>query len=197
MDSSIDPSKTAVLLLDYQNILFQMRNVPRAVVSTTSSAVDVARQKGLTIAHCRVAFEDSEKKNLPERNLSFGRLKANPTFLNNLSLSSEASQYVEELSPKPGDIDLRKVRTGPFMCGPSTELHRVFQNRGIDTLIVAGIATSGAVLSAVRQAADLDYRLFILEDCCWDPEDEVHQVLMSKVFPRQGRVVKSGELERL
>jgi len=59
----------------------------------------------------------------------------------------------------------------------------------IDTLVLTGIATSGVVLSTLRQAADLDYRLVVLADACLDGDQEVHRVLTEKVFPRQADVL--------
>jgi len=50
------------------------------------------------------------------------------------------------------------------------------------------------VLSTVRHAADADYRIVIVADCCADPDAEVHRVLMEKVFPRQAKVVNSAEV---
>ena len=54
-----------------------------------------------------------------------------------------------------------------------------------DSLVLTGIATSGVVLSTLRQAADLDYGLTVLVDACADADPEVHRVLTEKVFPRQ------------
>ena len=45
------------------------------------------------------------------------------------------------------------------------------------------------VLSTLRQAADLDYQLVVLEDACADFDPEVHRVLLEKVFPRQADVM--------
>jgi nicotinamidase-related amidase len=56
-------------------------------------------------------------------------------------------------------------------------------------LVLAGIVTSGVVLSTLRQAADLDYRLTVLADGCLDSDPDVHWVLLEKVFPRQADVV--------
>ncbi len=67
----------------------------------------------------------------------------------------------------------------------------ILRAAGVDTLVLLGIATSGVVLSAVRHAADEDYRLIVVEDGCADRDPEVHRVLMEKVFPRQGTVVRS------
>jgi len=65
----------------------------------------------------------------------------------------------------------------------------VLRAGSIDHLVLAGIATSGVVLSTLRQAADLDYRLTVLADGCLDADPEVHRVLTEKLFPRQADVV--------
>jgi nicotinamidase-related amidase len=61
-------------------------------------------------------------------------------------------------------------------------------------MVLAGIATSGVVLSTLRHAADADYRVVVVEDCCADRDPEVHRVLMEKVFARQATVVKSEDV---
>ncbi len=55
--------------------------------------------------------------------------------------------------------------------------------------MLSGIATSGVVLSTLRQAADLDFSLTVLSDGCVDGDQEVHRVLCEKVFPRQAQVM--------
>jgi nicotinamidase-related amidase len=64
----------------------------------------------------------------------------------------------------------------------------VLRGLGAGTLVLTGIATSGVVLSTLRQAADLDYQLTVLADVCLDADPEVHRVLTEKVFPRQAEV---------
>jgi nicotinamidase-related amidase len=49
------------------------------------------------------------------------------------------------------------------------------------------------VLSTLRQAADLDYRLTVLSDGCYDPDPQVHEVLTGKLFPRQAEVTTVKE----
>jgi nicotinamidase-related amidase len=60
--------------------------------------------------------------------------------------------------------------------------------------VLAGISTSGVVLSTVRDAHDRDYRLIVLADLCADRDPEVHQVLIGKVFPKQAEVINAAEL---
>ena len=69
-----------------------------------------------------------------------------------------------------------------------SDLEVVLRAQGIRHLVLAGIATSGVVLSTVRLAADLDYQLTVLADGCLDADPEVHRVLVGKVFPRQAEV---------
>ena len=48
--------------------------------------------------------------------------------------------------------------------------------------------------STVRDAADKDYRLFVLADGCADVDEEVHDVLLRKVLPRQADVIAIADL---
>ncbi|MFC1952360.1 cysteine hydrolase [Chloroflexota bacterium] len=96
--------------------------------------------------------------------------------------------------PKPGEPLLTKSRTGPFS---TTKLDEILRSQGIDTLILIGLRTSGCILTTVRWAADIDYQLIVLSDCCADQDDEVHRVLMEKVFPRQAIVATSQDFLRV
>lgn len=64
----------------------------------------------------------------------------------------------------------------------------------IDTLIPFGIATSGVVLSTLLHAADADYRVVVVPDCCADLDADLHACLFDKLFPRQATVVSASEL---
>jgi nicotinamidase-related amidase len=70
-----------------------------------------------------------------------------------------------------------------------SDLQVLLRGLGADHLVLAGVSTSGVVLSTVRRAADLDYRLSVLQDACGDSDDEVHRVLVQKVFPKQAEVM--------
>ena len=48
--------------------------------------------------------------------------------------------------------------------------------------------------ATLRLAADLDFHLIVVEDGCADRDPEVHQLLMEKVFPRQGTVVRANDM---
>jgi nicotinamidase-related amidase len=100
----------------------------------------------------------------------------------------------ERISPEPDDIVVRKTRVGPFL---TTDLDEQLRRRGIDTLVLAGISTSGVVLSTVRDASDRDYRVVVLSDGCADREPEVHEFLTTRIFPSQATVITTAELAEL
>jgi nicotinamidase-related amidase len=120
------------------------------------------------------------------------RVKAMPR--EQMHADSPGTQVDERVAPQEGDIVVRKVRVGPFL---TTDLDQQLRARGIDTLLLAGISTSGVVLSTVRDAHDRDYRLYVLADATADPRPEVHEALIGKVLPLQAEVIEVADLEGL
>ncbi|OBT57101.1 hypothetical protein VE04_03261 [Pseudogymnoascus sp. 24MN13] len=80
-----------------------------------------------------------------------------------------------------------------FSAFASTDLELVLRSLGVQGAVVAGVSTSGVVLSSVREPADRDYGVTVLRDLCFDGDEEVHRVLVEKVFPKQADVVTAGE----
>jgi len=52
------------------------------------------------------------------------------------------------------------------------------------------------VLSTALEAADKDYELTVLSDCCADADEEVQRVLLTKIFPRYTEVITVEEWEQ-
>ncbi|KAH7076075.1 Isochorismatase-like protein [Paraphoma chrysanthemicola] len=193
--SKIIPSRTALFLLDYQVINAHGKSSCAAVMSHAASIIKTARSKGITIAHCRVAFTESEMNAIPETNPTFYKAKTNPEAAPHFLVNSPSSAFYPDVVPQEGDIVVRKNRVGPFLNAPQ-DVNEIFRSRGIDTLILGGVSTGGAVAATVVQASDLDYKLFVLEDACADADIETHEFLM-KNFAKRGRVIRSEDLEGL
>jgi nicotinamidase-related amidase len=101
-----------------------------------------------------------------------------------------ATQVHAAVEPLENEPVIIKRRVSAFS---GSDLEVLLRGAGADTLVLAGIATSGVVLSTLRQAADLDYGLTVLADACADPDPEVHRVLTEKVFPKQAQVTTADE----
>ena len=112
---------------------------------------------------------------------------------NNLLFTSDkvGEMMTTALRPADDEIVIGKHRVNALH---GTDLGVVLRAKDIHTLIMLGFATSGVILSTTRYAADEDYRIVILEDCCADFDPEVHDFLCRKVLNRQADVVQSPDL---
>ncbi|MHA7986256.1 cysteine hydrolase family protein [Rathayibacter sp. CAU 1779] len=179
---NLDPSSTALLIMDLQPSITQSLPDAEAFIGRLLSARAAARDAGLTIAYVRVALTGDEAAEVPETNVRFHAAGAS----GRMDADAPHTQVDPRIAPADGELVVRKRRVGAI---GTTDLDAQLRERGIDTLVLTGIATSGVVLSTLRDAADRDYRLVVLEDGCFDSDDEVHRVLTQKVFPKQATVV--------
>lgn len=189
--SDIVPAKSALMLMDFQNVIVGMAgDGGPALLERANKARTAAKAAGMAVMHVRVAFTDGDYAAVSPRNKSFSALNQS-RFITD---GSEPAAIHPALAPAADEEVFRKVRVGAFS---TTSLAERLKVRGIDTLVLAGIATSGVVLSTLRDAADHDYKLFVLSDVCADQDAEVHRVLTQKVFPRQADVIGVDDFVRL
>ena len=150
------------------------------------------RAAGGHVGYVRVAFEDADLEAMPATSSMGARIASAGAAMH---ADAPATQVHEAVAPQDGDIVVRKVRVGAFS---TTDLDAQLRERGVDTLVLAGISTSGVLLSTVRDASDRDYRVLVLADASADPEPDVHAFLTERIFPRQAEVLTVAELaERL
>ena len=161
---TLSRSSTAVLIMDYQN--------------RQLSSFSEKFQKEI-LARANTVLAKARQERIPVIYVEVQRGERMPE-----------TEIHSSITPQLGEPVLTKQRVGPFS---TTNLNEVLNRQGIKTLVLMGISTGGCVLSTVRWAADIDYQLIVLSDCCADRDDEVQQVLMGKVFPRQASVVTSQE----
>ncbi len=161
---SIDRSKTAVLIMDYQNRQLSSfsEEFQKEILRKANEVLARVRREGIPVIYVEVV----RGERTPE-------VAIHPA-----------------ITPKPGEPVLTKSRTGPFT---TTNLIEILKKQKAETLVLLGISTSGCVLTTVRCGADMDYKLVVLSDCCADRDDEVHRVLMEKLFPRQATVITAQQ----
>ena len=186
---AIDPATTALLVMDFQvSIVDGFAGDKEALLTRTASLLDAARKAGLMVAYVVVGFRAGYPE-VSRRNMSFSAIRETGRF----AAGDSGALIHPAVAPRPGEVIVTKHRVGAFA---GTDLDMILRSGGIETVLLAGIATSGVVLSTIRHAADADYRIVVVRDCCSDRDDEVHRVLVAKVFPRQAIVVASDEVLR-
>ena len=172
---------TALLLLDLMPVVTPAFGGDDALLSRLAVAAKAAKAAGVHVIHVRVAFRDGYPDVAPT-NKVFSAVTTHYDFTE----SSPGTAPHPALEVEPGDILVTKRRVSAFA---GSDLDLVLRSRAIHTLVLAGVTTSGVVLSTLRQAADLDYRLVVLADGCADAEQHVHDVLIDSVFPAHADVV--------
>ncbi|HVM87233.1 MAG TPA: isochorismatase family cysteine hydrolase [Puia sp.] len=173
--------KKALLVMDVQNGI--VKNLPNStpVVAAVFRAIQSARKNNIPVIYVVTVF----RKGYPEvsiNNKLFSTIRSSGRNLD----QAESAQVVEAVAPLEGDVLVAKKRISAFA---GSDLEIVLRAMDIRKIVLAGISTSGVVLSTVREAADKDYAITVLADACGDADEEVHRVLTTKIFPRQAEVI--------
>jgi nicotinamidase-related amidase len=171
---------TALLLMDLQtDILGRFGNDP-GFVPRINAAAETARSVGFPVLWVKVGFRHGYPE-VSSRNKNFSALTTSGALVD----TDPGTDLHSDLEVRDTDVVVVKKRVSAFA---GSDLEVVLRAAEVDSLVLAGVATSGVVLSTLRQAADMDFRLTVLADGCLDADDEVHRVLTEKVFARQGEV---------
>ena len=179
-------SNSALLVMDIQRSIVERFPSDDGYLPRLRGAIDTARSAGVPVIYVVVGFRPGHPE-VSKRNKSFGARIGSGAFVTGDDAGAEIHP---DVAPAAGDTVVTKRRVSAFA---GSDLDMVLRAGDIDTLVLTGIATSGVVLSTVRQAADLDYRITVLADGCLDSDPEVHRVLTEKVFPRQADIISVAD----
>jgi len=172
---------TALLVMDVQESIVGRLENKKVYVEKVKKAVDAAHKNNVDVIYVVVGFH-SLNPDISNRNKMFGRIKENMS--ENMVNPHPVIKLVD------GDRLVVKRRVSAF-CGSDLEV--VLRAKDIHHIVILGVATSGVVLSTLREAADKDYGITVLKDLCSDSDSEIQNVLLEKIFPRQADVVMSDE----
>ena len=158
-DITLDKSRTTLLIADfYADVMGTIPHaVERKVVEKTQALQQAARDAGILICYSATVFRPGYIE-ISDRNKTFSQRKASgqPAISDPMLVIHEAVRPIE------GEVVVGKHRVNALH---GTDLDQVLRANDIHNLVLLGYATSGVVLSTTRYAADLDYRLYIVEDC--------------------------------
>jgi nicotinamidase-related amidase len=186
---TMDPAHTAVLSMDCQAgiVSIYTREAKDAFLARVASVLHHARARGMTIIHVQVGF----RPGLPEissRNALFAAIKSSEQHQQ--LFRDPLGAFPPAIAPQANEIVITKHRISAFA---GTDLAMILRANNIDTLVLCGIATSGVVLSTLTEAADADYRLAVIGDCCADLDSALHDCLIQRLFPKRGSVLSAED----
>jgi nicotinamidase-related amidase len=172
--------KTALLVMDVQRGIVDRFGNDHHYLQRLATAIAAARTAQIPVIYVIVSFRTGHPE-ISARNRTFAAAAAAGGFAHD----DPATEIHPAVAPQAADIVVTKRRVSAFT---GSDLQVLLSGLDVRTLVLTGIATSGVVLSTLRQAADLDYGLVVLSDGCLDADAEVHRVLTEKIFPRQATV---------
>jgi nicotinamidase-related amidase len=180
---TIDTKTTALLLMHFQDDIVALFPRPEIgpVIDRCQHVIQAARAKDLTIVFANIKFR-SDYLEVNPRN-------QNGVWLQSMGLFTR-SQVTPELARQTHDILIEGQRVSVFYA---TALELILRSRGIETLIMAGLTSTGVVLSSLAYASDADYRIVVLEDCCYDPDRTAHERLFAGAFQTRASIATAAE----
>jgi nicotinamidase-related amidase len=172
---------SALLVMDVQQAIVDIAVDDPGYLPRVRKAIDSARAANIPVIYVTIAL----RPGFPEvgtRNRALAAIAQAGLYVE----GAPGTEIHPEVAPRPGDVVVTKRRASAFS---GSDLDVVLRSRGIDSLVLAGIATSAVVLSTVCQANDLDFGLTVLSDACLDPDPDVHRVLVERLFPQWADVL--------
>lgn len=181
----INIQKTAIVVIDLQKGIVSMPTEPYAagvVIENAAKLISAFRKNNMPVFLVHVTPSPDLKDALhPVAETSFQRSGFNPGW----------SEYIPELNIQPNDFLITKHQWGAFY---GTELDLQLRRRGIDTIILCGIATNFGVESTARSAYELGYNQIFVEDAMSARSKEEHAYPVKYIFPRLGLIRNTQEV---
>ncbi|KAI1169517.1 Isochorismatase hydrolase [Nemania sp. FL0916] len=176
------PSQTALMFLDYENILVSMVPSPtkETLIKAAETLLSAARKHNIAILHC---LSDTSL-NPPPTNKASATWDAQfkPIFSANPELGAEYAAFAPA-SDGAASHETVHTRLPGLRSVLQDDVVLYLRRRGINHLVLAGIATSGAIMGTMSHGTDINFVVTVVADACWDPTAQVHADLIDTVIP--------------
>jgi biuret amidohydrolase len=159
VDFAVHPRTLALLSVDLQNVFVKGFPVSAPdgpeVVARVNKLAEVCQNAGVLVIHtAHVTRPDGSNVGV------MGEIIP-PVRDGMIAKGSFPAAFYPDLKIEPGDIVLEKPRFGAFH---GTDLELILRSRGIDSVIITGIATNVCVETTAREANVRDFRVFFISD---------------------------------
>lgn len=178
LDEITAPGRTALLLWDMQHEIATRACNYKEMVERLQRLARAARVSGVPVFYSQqTTFDFATEETAVWIRLRMKRVGA--TEIRNVPRTAEGSpgwQIVKELTPELGDYVFKKRRPNGF---EGTDLDLALRNRGIGTVLIAGVSTEGGVEVTARNGLNLGYYMVLLRDCVGSRRAEVRDLTIS------------------
>jgi ureidoacrylate peracid hydrolase len=190
-----DPRWSALLVVDVQNDFVSSKGsaaqrgedvkAAQAMVPRLIRLIDEARRVGLTVVYIKTTH--SEWTDTP----SWIYRKSQQGALNTCREGTWGAEFYEGISPIPGERVVIKHRYSAFI---NTDLNTVLKAKGIESVLVTGVATNVCVETTARDAYMFDYYATMVGDCAAAYDPKLHESTLENMRRHFGLVASSEEI---
>lgn len=153
--------------------LFNEQVVAGNILAQCNKAMQAVREAGGLVVLLRIAFQDDYSDLADSIPLLQMVVQAEC-----LKEGSQGAALVSDITVEPEDVILTHQRPGPFT---GSDLDKVLSEKGIQNVVVCGVATNASVETTVRQASDLGYNTSVLTDACSAADEAAHQASLGSL----------------
>jgi len=191
------PSKTAVVLVEFQNDFtseggalhgaVQESMDSTGMLKNTQIALAAARAAGATVIHAPIQFAAGYNEITRH---PYGILKG-VVDSNAFVKGSWGAAIIDELAPADGDIVLEGKRGLDAFA--STNLDFILRSKGLETVVLSGFLTNCCVESTMRSAYERGYEVVTLTDCVGATSEAEHTNAITYDYPMFSKPMTSQE----
>ena len=182
------PSQTALLLLDFHSMFVQKAigpDIPAALEVAAKMRV-WAKSQGIQVIHGLVDINATPYPTCKDANRFAGIAAA---------MKSSGGEEPAELLEGGGNDVIFTRRPGYVSALKSPGLDDFLQKKGIKSLVLAGLSTSGCVFRTAITATDAEYVVSVISDGCADPVEGMHDMMVGKMLNNRGYVITAAEFQ--
>lgn len=183
LEETVDPMHTALVVIDVQNDFRLPSYDP--MIARLQRLLASARQAGLFIVY----VQNSVLPGVTNSAAEIARRQKLGLAVDVTIAGSEGEKIIAAISPKPGEVIVRKHRLNAFA---GTDLEMLLRNRGIETVVITGVATHGCVTGTSYAAQGLNHYVVVVEDCVDSWKPDLHNAALH-VLRNTMNYVTSGE----
>jgi ureidoacrylate peracid hydrolase len=198
MFGSIDPSRTAHIIVDLQNGFMEPGAtvelpVAREIVPNVNKICEAIRAAGGTNVFIRYLIDEETQVSWSSWFRHFASPQRRQAMIETFSKDRHGFALWPGLDVQPVDLVVDKTRFGAFVPG-SSKLHEILQERGIDTLIITGTATNVCCESTARDAMQMNYKIIFIADGNAALTDAEHNATLNNMVTLFADVMTTSEV---
>ena len=190
-----DPRYAALIVVDVQNDFVSPEGsagkrgddvgAAIAMIPNLTRLIDQARRVGLTVVYIRTTHSEWTDT------ASWIYRTSQKSGLSTCREGTWGAEFYDGIAPLPSERVVIKHRYSAFI---NTDLNTVLKARGIQSILVCGVATNVCVETTARDGYMYDYYVTMIDDCSAAYDAKLHMGTLENIRRHFGLVASSHQI---